>query len=371
MSQMSSQRRGHRRRTAGPARPGLCPGAPPLHGRVQQLRHQLLDHLDPDRRGHPLRLRPQPGPAPRSAIGWPVVTFFILMIAATMAEVASAYPTAGGLYYWASRLRTRSGAGGRPGSTSVGQVRSWPASTTRPRSSSTPRSRSADRRSVHEQHPDLGVRNRAPTFLDRRPWRPARRRGRPQRRRHPDRRLPERPVGLVAHRLRGGHHAALFPLGTQSTTEDAGFLFAIQPQDTRGVGITPSRPEATTPGCHSRTGLRSLPDLHRVPVSLLQAQWTYTGYDASAHVAEETVRRPARIGMGRLHVGGRLGGRWLHLPRRHHPPPARPVPALWAARDMTTASQYYFGDGAAVLYTLSRTSRPRSEASSARASPSP
>ena len=29
------------------------------------------------------------------------------MIAATMAELASAYPTAGGLYYWASKLRNK------------------------------------------------------------------------------------------------------------------------------------------------------------------------------------------------------------------------------------------------------------------------
>src|SRR6266487_2697552 len=40
-----------------------------------------------------------------SLIGWPLVTFFVLCIAASMAEVASAYPTAGGLYYWASRMK--------------------------------------------------------------------------------------------------------------------------------------------------------------------------------------------------------------------------------------------------------------------------
>src|SRR5262245_9726411 len=46
------------------------------------------------------------GPA-ANGIGWPLVTVFTLMIAATMAEIASAYPTAGGLYYWASRLRNK------------------------------------------------------------------------------------------------------------------------------------------------------------------------------------------------------------------------------------------------------------------------
>ena len=40
-------------------------------------------------------------------IGWPLVTVFTLLIAASMAELASAYPTAGGLYYWASRMRNK------------------------------------------------------------------------------------------------------------------------------------------------------------------------------------------------------------------------------------------------------------------------
>ena len=39
-----------------------------------------------------------------NTIGWPVVSFFTLCIAASMAEIASTYPTAGGLYYWASSL---------------------------------------------------------------------------------------------------------------------------------------------------------------------------------------------------------------------------------------------------------------------------
>jgi amino acid transporter len=39
-----------------------------------------------------------------NTIGWPVVSVFTLIIAASMAEIASAYPTAGGLYFWASKL---------------------------------------------------------------------------------------------------------------------------------------------------------------------------------------------------------------------------------------------------------------------------
>jgi len=39
-----------------------------------------------------------------NTVGWPMVSIFVLCIAASMAELASAYPTAGGLYFWAYRL---------------------------------------------------------------------------------------------------------------------------------------------------------------------------------------------------------------------------------------------------------------------------
>src|SRR4051812_21392489 len=37
-------------------------------------------------------------------LGWPLVCLFSLAVAATMGQVASAFPTAGGLYHWASIL---------------------------------------------------------------------------------------------------------------------------------------------------------------------------------------------------------------------------------------------------------------------------
>ena len=42
-----------------------------------------------------------------NTVGWPVVSLFTLAVAASMAELASAYPTAGGLYFWAFRLGGR------------------------------------------------------------------------------------------------------------------------------------------------------------------------------------------------------------------------------------------------------------------------
>src|SRR5947209_4247150 len=38
------------------------------------------------------------------SIGWTVISVLILMVALSMSELASAYPTAGGIYYWASKL---------------------------------------------------------------------------------------------------------------------------------------------------------------------------------------------------------------------------------------------------------------------------
>src|SRR5438094_10463500 len=40
-------------------------------------------------------------------LGWPLACLFSLAVAATMGQVASAFPTAGGLYHWASILGGR------------------------------------------------------------------------------------------------------------------------------------------------------------------------------------------------------------------------------------------------------------------------
>src|SRR5271154_4732336 len=38
------------------------------------------------------------------SIAWPVISVLILTVAFSMSELASAMPTAGGIYYWASKL---------------------------------------------------------------------------------------------------------------------------------------------------------------------------------------------------------------------------------------------------------------------------
>jgi amino acid transporter len=44
-------------------------------------------------------------------IGWPVVGIMVTLVGLAMAEVCSSYPTAGGLYYWAAKLGGKSSAG--------------------------------------------------------------------------------------------------------------------------------------------------------------------------------------------------------------------------------------------------------------------
>ena len=38
------------------------------------------------------------------SIGWPVISILVLLVGLSMAELASKFPTAGGIYYWAYSL---------------------------------------------------------------------------------------------------------------------------------------------------------------------------------------------------------------------------------------------------------------------------
>ena len=57
-----------------------------------------------------------------NTVGWPVVSLMTLAVAASMAELASLYPTAGGLYFWAFRLGGRGWAWATAWFNMVGQV---------------------------------------------------------------------------------------------------------------------------------------------------------------------------------------------------------------------------------------------------------
>jgi amino acid permease (GABA permease) len=44
------------------------------------------------------------------SIGWPLVGLMVIIVGLAMAEVCSSYPTAGGLYYWAAKVAPKNGA---------------------------------------------------------------------------------------------------------------------------------------------------------------------------------------------------------------------------------------------------------------------
>lgn len=57
-----------------------------------------------------------------NSVGWPLVSIMTLTVAMSMAEIASAYPTAGGLYFWAFRLGGRKWAWTTAWLNMIGQV---------------------------------------------------------------------------------------------------------------------------------------------------------------------------------------------------------------------------------------------------------
>ena len=99
---LGSCARGRGRQTAGRAR--VYAGVRAPLERVLELRDLVLDHLDPVglfttfpqawNNGGPIAI----------SLGWPIISAFILIIGLCMSELVSAYPTAGGIYWWAVRL---------------------------------------------------------------------------------------------------------------------------------------------------------------------------------------------------------------------------------------------------------------------------
>src|ERR1700738_4234986 len=53
------------------------------------------------------------GPVEMS-IGWPIVGLMVTIVGLAMAELASSFPTAGGLYYWSAKLSGQNAAAGGP-----------------------------------------------------------------------------------------------------------------------------------------------------------------------------------------------------------------------------------------------------------------
>jgi amino acid transporter len=283
------------------------------------------------------------GPA-ASTLGWPLVSLFTLMIAASMAEIASAYPTAGGLYYWSSRMKNKDWGWWTAWFNLAGQIAivagiDYAAASFVNSAIVTPilsnfginfaNSTAVVGTVVNGQLLTMaalllvqlalniaGIRIVA-LLNDASVW---------------------WHIGTVAVIV-----VSLFLIASGKTHADIS-AFTIRPLDTTGSAA----PFGFNLGAAAG---------YAVPVaflfSLLQAQWTYTGYDASAHVAEETVGARLASAWGvfiSVAVSAVVGyivlfGIVTHLP---------PLDQIMNCNPATQAlcSQYY-GGNAVVFSTLS------------------
>jgi amino acid transporter len=195
------------------------------------------------------------GPA-EMAFGWPLVALFTLGVAASMAELSSAFPTSGGMYHWAVML-------GGPGwgwftawINLVGLVATLAA---------------VDYGCAQFVTPLLGLNSSARMVL-----------------------LVYGLI-LISHGLINHYGIRLVAwLNDFSVTVHIAGVAGI-------VGVllwfAPKQPVAFF--FHAVTSTR-YPYWWAFLLGLLQAQWTFTGYDASAHVSEETVDPRRRVPWGML-----------------------------------------------------------------------
>jgi amino acid transporter len=238
-----------------------------------------------------------------NTVGWPLISVLTLCVAASMAELASAYPTAGGLYFWAYRLGGRGWAWTTAWLNMIGQITitaginvaasiyiigaitrifNVPADATVPVFGSTTSWYFQIFVMVLIMIPQVliniqGIRLTA---------------------RLNDFSVYWHIIGvavIVALLIfLGQHHNSLGFMFSSSTS--------VNPLDASSADLGKGVPEPALVFGNFKFAsplfalVPGLTDLYRAApfvlcflLATLQAQWTYTGYDASAHVAEETV----------------------------------------------------------------------------------
>jgi amino acid transporter len=277
------------------------------------------------------------------SLGWPLITIFVLAIAASMAELASAYPTAGGLYYWASKMKgvgwgwwtawlnligqfaivagINYAAAGFINATIIDKLFGGTFNTFE-----------LVPNVINGQLITMGVLMLIELAMN------------------------IAGINLVAllNQVSVWWHIAIVAIVAVAVT-----LFGKA--DTSGLGLFDIHPLDTAGSWSNDFG-----DIHLVygpaisyPViaafffSLLQANWTYTGYDASAHVAEETIGARVASAWGvflSVAVSAIVGYIFLMVLSLHTPD----LSALFPPKleDASTYSQYYFGGGVAVISIL-------------------
>jgi len=238
-----------------------------------------------------------------NTVGWPLISVLTLCVAASMAELASAYPTAGGLYFWAYRLGGRGWAWITAWLNMIGQITitaginvaasiyiigavtrifSVPADAAVPIFGSTTSWYFQIFVMVLIMIPQVlinvqGIRLTAKLNDFSVYWH-----------------IIGVAVIVALLIFLGRHHNSLSFMFSSSGS--------VNPLDASSVDLGKGTPEpalvfgnfkfpsplfALVPGLTEL--YRAAPFLLVFLLATLQAQWTYTGYDASAHVAEETV----------------------------------------------------------------------------------
>ncbi|MBX6773532.1 MAG: amino acid permease [Chloroflexi bacterium] len=199
----------------------------------------------------------QGGPAVMG-IGWPLVTIFVLMVAASMAELASAIPTSGAIYHWASIL-------GGPGwgwyaawFNMVGQV-------------------------TIVAGIDFGCATFASTLLFGEPTKVQL--------------LTVYAVILLSHAIL--NHVGIRVVAKLNDVSAIYHMVGVGALIAALVYFGPQRDVSYLfeTGFSTATG-SGMPYWFAFLLGLLQAQWTYTGYDASAHTSEETIDSRVRAPWG-------------------------------------------------------------------------
>ena len=282
-------------------------------------------------------------------IGWPLITIFVVAIAASMAEVASAYPTAGGLYYWASRMKNKNWGWWTAWLNLIGQFAIV-----------------------------AGINYAAAGFLNATIITPL---------------LSNVGVdyGNTTTFVGGFLNGQLVTMGILMLIELAMnigginlvallnqvsvwwhivivaavvvLVFLAGKPDESGLTLFAVQPLDTVGGWDNNLGVVHLtygpaityPLFLAFFFSLLQANWTYTGYDASAHVAEETIGARVASAWGiflSVAVSAVVGFIFLLALTTHLPDLSTLFPPALESPIQATASQYYFGGGAAVIDIL-------------------
>jgi len=282
-------------------------------------------------------------------LGWPLVTVFVLPIAASMAEIASAYPTAGGLYYWASKMKSKNWGWWTAWLNLIGQFAivagiNFAAAAFLNATIITPLLSNAS----------ITYDNTTAVFGQ--TW------------------LTGQIVTMgilmlvqLAMNIAGINLVAL--LNQVSVwwhivivAAVVILVFLIGKGDESGLTLGAIQPLDQAGSWNNDLGFINLqygpavsyPLILAFFFSLLQANWTYTGYDASAHVAEETVGARVSSAWGvflSVAVSAVVGYIFLMALTTHLPDLStlfpNPLPD-----DLTNASQYYFGGGVAVISIL-------------------